>query len=88
MDNNDRIFVGYGKQINEFYTTLLLTEEDMKNHYFTNKYNGKRQIRLTLGKKRQVDQHGRTHTIWVNDFNTEEQKEGKKPVSAGDHLPF
>ena len=88
MDNKERIFVGNGTQNNEYYTTLVLNEEDMKNHFFTNKYNGKRQIRLTVGKKREKDQYGKTHTVWVNDYKSEEEKTGKKPVSAGDHLPF
>ena len=56
------------------------------NHFF--EYNGDEYIRLTVGKKKEMDQYGKTHTVWVNDYNQSKAKDNKKPVSAGDGLPF
>ena len=55
------------------------------DHFF--EYNGDEYIRLTVGKKKEP-MYGKTHTVWVNDYDPSKAKENKKPVSAGDHLPF
>mgnify|MGYP003114934967 FL=1 len=86
MDNNEKKFVGWGKQNGDYYININLTKSKIMNHFF--EYKGEEYIRLTVGKKKEADQFGKTHWVAVNNYKSEQQKEGKKPVSAGDHLPF
>ncbi len=86
MDNNERKFVGGGKQNGDYYINISLTKSKIKDHFF--EYNGEEYIRLTIGKRKEVDQYGKTHAVWINDYDPNKAKEDKKPVSAGDHLPF
>lgn len=40
-----------------------------------NEYNGKKYIRISIGEKREVDQYGKTHSVWVNEYNPEQATE-------------
>ena len=85
MDNNERKFVGNGTQNGDYYINISLRKSKIMDHFF--EYNGDEYIRLTVGKKKEP-MYGKTHTVWVNDYDPSKAKENKKPVSAGDHLPF
>ena len=86
MDNNERKYVGSGTQNGDYYINISLRKSKIKDHFY--EYNGDEYIRLTIGKKKEADKYGKTHWVAVNDYKSEQQKEDKKPVSAGDHLPF
>lgn len=55
-------------------------------------YNGKRYCKLTIGSKKDgVDQYGKTHSVWVNDYKPEPQAETSAPATPTPQeadLPF
>jgi len=89
-DQKPRNFVGNGTQSGEYYINISLKESALKPHFYD--YNGERYVRLTVGKLREANEWGKTHSVWVNDYqaNKEQQQESQQnaPVSAGDGLPF
>lgn len=38
-------------------------------------YNGKSYVKLMVGEMRQKDERGKTHTVWIDDFKPESQRE-------------
>ena len=87
--NKDRKFVGSGKGVNGYdLVNITLKKADLDGNFFN--YNGNEYINLTVGKKREEDQYGKTHAVWLNDYKKDDQKNAapSKPVSAGDGLPF
>ena len=88
-EQKPRQYVGNGKQAGEYYVNFSLKESALKPHFY--EYNGERYVRLTIGQNKEVNQYGNTHSIWINDYQPDNNKsETKKatPVSAGDGLPF
>jgi hypothetical protein len=87
--SQDRKFVGSGKEVAGYdLVNVTLKKSDLDNNYFN--YNGQEYIKLTVGKKREADQYGKTHAVWLNEYKPEgqEEKAQAKPVSGGDGLPF
>jgi len=82
-----RNYVGNGKQAGEYYVNISLKKSQLEPHYY--EYNGEQYVRLTIGKLKEENQWGKTHSVWVNDYESETKPEATKaPVSAGDGLPF
>ena len=84
-----RNYVGNGKQAGEYYINLSLKKSALEPHYY--EYKGEHYVRLTIGKNREVNEYGQTHSVWVNDYNPDNNNtntQKKAPVSAGDGLPF
>jgi hypothetical protein len=82
-----RNYVGNGKQAGEYYVNISLKKSQLEPHYY--EYNGEQYVRLTIGKLKEENQWGKTHSVWVNDYESENKPEQtKSPVSAGDGLPF
>ena len=89
MSNQDRKFVGSGKGVEGYdLVNVTLKKSDLDGNFFT--YNGQEYIKLTVGKKREADQYGKTHAVWLNEYKPEgqETKAAAKPVAGGDGLPF
>lgn len=80
---NEKKYVGSGKSSNEFFTniTIEVTNDDFKKAVY--EYNGKKYVNLTVGKKREADQFGKTHYVCLNEYKPDEKKEEIK-----DDLPF
>jgi hypothetical protein len=86
-EQKPRSYVGNGKQAGEYYINLSLKKSALEPHYY--EYKGEQYVRLTIGKNKEVNEYGQTHSVWVNDYNPDNQTTQKKaPVSAGDGLPF
>lgn len=95
MSDNKRTFVGGGKKAEKFDIvnfSVCLSDID-KSHIF--EYNGKKYVKLSVGAKREVDQYGKTHAVWIDDYKPEPKDD--KPLEgqlAGrvdddfDSLPF
>ena len=83
---NEKKYVGSGKATNEFFTniTVEVTNDNFKNAVY--EYNGKKYVNLTVGKKREADQFGKTHYVCINEYKPEEKAEAKKETS--NDLPF
>lgn len=58
---------------------ISLCAEDMKAHLKKNEKNGKHYINLVVDTKKETDQYGNTHTVYVS--QTKEQREAKRPKS-------
>jgi len=72
--SDDRIFVGSGKQTHEKFVNISVCLTDLpKEHMF--EYNGKKYIKLTVGKKNDTDKFGKTHYVAVNTYKKEETTE-------------
>lgn len=70
----ERIFCGNARQTNENYTSISLCLTDIpKEHIF--EYQGKKYIKLTLGKKETVDGYGRTHWLAIDTWKPESKSD-------------
>lgn len=86
-EKKDRKFVGSGVQTNEYYTNLSLDMAQLEENAF--EYNGKKYVRVTVGKKREIDQYGKTHSVWINNYEPKgESKQEAPKIKGGDGLPF
>jgi len=90
--NNDRKFVGNGKQVQGYpLVNFNVCLSDLPSDaVYTGKNSGKKYINLTIGEKKGgEDQYGKTHSIWIDDFKPEEKTEAQAvPAGASDDLPF
>ena len=94
----ERIYVGSGKSTNEYFTNISVCLSDLpKEHIF--EYNGKKYIKLAVGKKKEVDKYGKTHFVSVDTWKPEEEvimepnagdiEKSTRPVDMPeDDLPF
>lgn len=88
-DQKPRKFVGNGVQSGDYYINLSLKKSQLEPHFF--EYNGEQYVRLTVGKNKEVTQYGKTHSVWINDYQPDNNKSNepkKASVNAGDGLPF
>ena len=78
MENNKK-YVGSGKQTHEAFINIAIevTNQDFKEAIY--EYNGKKYVKLTVGKKREADQYGKTHYVCIDEY---------KPEEEGSQLPF
>lgn len=85
-----RNYVGNGTQSGEYYINISLKKSQLEPHFY--EYNGEQYVRLTVGKLREANEWGKTHSVWVNDYqaNKDQQDDNANnaPVKAGDGLPF
>jgi hypothetical protein len=90
QEQKPRNYAGNGTQSGEWYINLSLKKSQLEPHFY--EYNGEEYIRLTVGKLREANEWGKTHSVWINDYqaNKDQQQESTQnaPVSAGDGLPF
>jgi len=88
-DQKPRNFVGNGTQTHPKLINISLKKSQLDPHFY--EYNGEQYVRLTVGELREKNEWGKTHSVWINDYQANnQQSEGAKssPVSAGDGLPF
>ena len=85
---NEKKYVGSGKQMGNYdLVNFTIAEEKTKDAWI--EYNGKRYLKLTIGKKKEVDQYGKSHSIWLDEYvpDSAKQNEPAKPLPTPD-LPF
>ena len=86
-EQKEKKYVGNGTQSGEFYVNISLKKSQLEPHYY--EYTGEQYVRLTIGKLKEENQWGKTHSVWVNEYKKDtEQASTKAPVSEGDGLPF
>jgi hypothetical protein len=83
----EKKYVGSGKASNEFFTniTVEVTSDNFKSAVY--EYNGKKYVNLTVGKKREADQYGKTHYVCLNEYKPEDKAPSNKAEESND-LPF
>jgi hypothetical protein len=82
---NEKKYVGSGKKVGNYdLINFTIAEDKVKDAWFD--YNGKRYLRLTIGNKKEADQYGKTHSVWLDEYKPEEKVEqSSKPEP---NLPF
>jgi hypothetical protein len=80
-----KIYVGAGIEFGKYGDVnidICLTDLPPE-HIVKSEKNGKKYIKLTVSKKKEKDQYGKTHSVSVNTWKLE-----KKEEQAKDDLPF
>ena len=82
---NEKKYVGSGKKVGNYdLINFTISEEKTKDAWI--EYNGKKYLKLTIGNKKEADQFGKTHSIWLDEYVPEQKSEPtKKEVTD---LPF
>lgn len=64
----DKKYVGNGKENGDYgIINITVNLSDIAQGDIT-EYEGKKYLRLSVGRKRETDQYGKTHSVWVNDY--------------------
>lgn len=84
--NTDKKYVGNGKQTHENYINISveLSSDHIRANKFT--YNGREYVKLTVAKRKEADQYGKTHFVIIDEFKPEKQDGGSD--NQEDQLPF
>jgi hypothetical protein len=87
MSQQDKIFVGNGKENEQYgFVNFSICLSDLPQEHVS-EYKGKKYINLTISKKRNgADQYGKTHAVSVNTWKPEGQQSNK--VEDENDLPF
>jgi hypothetical protein len=82
---NEKKYVGSGKKVGNYdLINFTISEEKTKDAWI--EYNGKKYLKLTIGNKKEADQYGKTHSVWLDEYVPEQKSEApKKQVTD---LPF
>ena len=97
-----RIYLGHGKRVKDYDLinfSLCISDIPTSSPF---EYKGKKYIKLVIGAKKETDQYGKTHSIWLDTFkpqkqNQEENDQPRRPseeavMSDGgtdvDDIPF
>ena len=82
---NVKKYVGNGKKVGTYdLVNFTISEEKARESWID--YNGKKYLKLTIGAKKEVDQYGKTHTIWVDEYKPEQQAQSQQKEETD--LPF
>ena len=85
---NEKKYVGSGKKVGNYdLVNFTISEEKTRDAWI--EYNGKRYLKLTIGNKKEVDQYGKTHSVWIDEYVPENKKveAPSAPLPTPD-LPF
>lgn len=78
---NEKKYVGSGKKVGSYdLVNFTISEESTKDAWIV--YNGKRYLKLTIGNKKSVDQYGKTHSVWLDEFVPEQRTEPIQAVAS------
>lgn len=84
--SQDKIYVGNGKENEQYgFVNFSVCLTDLPQEHVT-EFKGKKYINLTVSKKRETDQYGKTHTVTVNTWKPEGQAQSSGKDE--DLLPF
>ena len=84
----EKIYVGSGKEFGQYgdiNIDICLSDLPAEWRKKSEK-NGKIYIKLTVSKKKEKDQYGKTHSVSVNTFKPE--KQDKKETKSNDDMPY
>lgn len=66
-------YVGKGKQAGQYeMVNISIAKSKVEKHWY--EYNGEWYLKLTVGKLKEVDQYGKTHSVWVDEFKPDDSK--------------
>jgi hypothetical protein len=82
----DKRYVGSGRK-NEQYdiTNISVCLSDINKEDIKTGKNGKKYLSLSVGARKQPDEYGKTHSVWIDDYVAED-KAGVAPKKAAPQL--
>ena len=86
MTNEPRNYVGRGKRVKDYdliNITVCLSQLPTDVPF---EYKGKQFVKLVVGGKRETDQWGNTHSVWVDTFKPDKNRKRGNPEENGEEL--
>jgi|TARA_R100000231_G_scaffold40384_1_gene35225 hypothetical protein len=83
---SEKNYVGSGKKVGNYDLVNFSIQLDKLND-FAFEMNGKKYVKLSMGKKKEVDQYGKTHSIWIDEWKPDAPAQAQ-PQKAETDLPF
>jgi hypothetical protein len=88
---SDKKYVGRGKQVGNYdLVNFSIAESKVAESWY--EYNGERYLKMTIGKLKQPDNYGKTHSVWIDEYKPQENGAAapKKAVATegSSDLPF
>lgn len=65
---SDKKYVGTGRQAPNGLEIVNISIAESKVKDFWSEYNGERYLRLGISKKREADQYGKTHSVYIDEY--------------------
>jgi hypothetical protein len=65
---SDKKYVGTGRQAPNGLEIVNISVAESKVKDFWTEYNGERYLRLGVSKKREADQYGKTHSVYIDEW--------------------
>lgn len=93
MEQKKKTYVGSGKKVQDYdMVNISVCLSDIPKDQ-VNEFNGKKYVSLTVAKKREVDQYGKTHSVSINEYKPKSnpanhESEGQRLDLPEDDLPF
>ncbi|ANS03062.1 hypothetical protein [uncultured Mediterranean phage uvDeep1-CGR2-KM23-C896] len=83
---SEKNYVGSGKKVGNYDLVNFSIQLDRLND-FAFEMNGKKYVKLSMGRKKEVDQYGKTHSIWIDEWKPDATTQAQ-PQKAETDLPF
>ena len=85
--SKERKFVGKGKKVGDYdLINISLAKSKLEGNWY--EYNGEHYIKLSVGALREIDQYGKTHSVWIDDYKPDATKAKTNSNVEEVDLPF
>lgn len=80
----EKEYIGKGKFSNEDFgiVAVSICIDDAKKHFFVYKDNGKRYLKFEVAPRKNPDNYGNTHNVYVNKMIKPEAPKGKEKTKG------
>jgi hypothetical protein len=79
---SDKKYVGTGRQAPNGLEIVNISISESKVKEFWTEYNGERYLRLGVSKKREADQYGKTHSVYIDEWQPTSNAPKQEPVKV------
>lgn len=79
---SDKKYVGTGRQAPNGLEIVNISISESKVKEFWTEYNGERYLRLGVSKKREADQYGKTHSVYIDEWQPTGNAPKAEPVKV------
>jgi len=79
---SDKKYVGTGRQAPNGLEIVNISVAESKVKEFWTEYNGERYLRLGVSKKREADQYGKTHSVYIDEWQPTGNAPKQEPVKV------
>lgn len=91
-EQEKRIYIGHGKKVKTYdLVNFSVCLSDIPTGPDTPifEYKGKNYVKLVIGAKRETDQYGKTHSVWIDTFKPEKRQDGEnaQPRRSSEEAP-